>query len=227
MQINRTVALGGFFLAASALYAGPPGVVVDHQPTRSGGPFADTAFLDMFGDPQWQFLADDILLNSLATIRSVRWWGFYDQDNPPASETFRMRFYDARPSDGLPGNVLFEESFLDPAREGTGQIVFTGVDPQEHVYFVELVTPFDLAANTPYWLEITQIGDLSTGFRWEDSVSGNREFAFRNSIFPDWDIATQSELAFQLSTIPEPSTFILLLLAAAPFGRRCRSCRRP
>ena len=79
-------------------------VVFDHPPLNSGGPASDTSFrLDPSPAELWQQLADDILLASPATIRRIVFWGFYGDtfipvpQPPPITETFRVRFYAARP----------------------------------------------------------------------------------------------------------------------------------
>ncbi|MEE8170607.1 MAG: hypothetical protein V3T70_08675 [Phycisphaerae bacterium] len=205
------------------------GVVFDHQPMPVGGGAADSDFLDMFGNPSWQILADDVTLTQDATIQRLVWWGFYDRDNPPVSESFRMRIYAPRSTDGLPGAVLFEEQFVDPLRVDTGNIVFVGIFPREFRFSVDLATPLPLTANTPYWLEISQIGDRDTHYRWEFSQNAELNgFAFQNPLEPNWtNTSFVSDVAFQLSTVPEPSTLMLFILAAAPIGRRFRACRMP
>src|SRR5262245_31130807 len=98
------------------------GIILDKPPNQLGGGASDTSFYNEFGEERWQRLADDVLLTQPATLRRVIWHGFYGdsfKNTPeplPLTETMRIRLYDARPGDGLPGNVLFEESFLDPSR---------------------------------------------------------------------------------------------------------------
>jgi hypothetical protein len=220
------LALGGWASAVSAApsdwgdlarsLGGPRDgeLIFEHQPTRYGGLASDTDFLDLYGLPNWQQLADDVLLGSEALVERITVWGFYDQDNPPATETMRLRFYAPRSSDGLPGEVLYEEAFLDPSRTATGYRIAVGIGPYEYLYDVTLATPFTLAAGTLYWLEFVQIGDQSTHFRWEDgySVSGDR-VAYRNVNNPNWrQSTTQRNTAFQLWAVPEPSSLALLTL---------------
>ena len=196
---------------------GPRGpIVVDHPPLNSGGGGSDTAFRDMFGTPVWQRVADDFTLAAPADIRRITWWGFYDQNNPPATETMRIRFYGARPGDGLPdeNNILFEQSYLNPSRIATGRQIGVGIAPDEIRYEVDVAGPIQLGANTPYWLEVVQIGDLDTHFRWEFSLPDGRGLAFINPNVPDWqETAFDANAAFQLSTIPEPTTGMLCLMA--------------
>jgi hypothetical protein len=197
-------------------------IIVDHPPLNTGGPAADTEFINMFGQPSWQLSADDILLDAPATVRRVMWWGFYDQDNPPTEETMRIRFYDARPGDGLPGGILFEEYFQNPTRVATGRRVFVSVDPAEYEYTVDMAAPFHLLADTPYWLEIVQVGDIDTAFRWEFAFSDQNGYAFSTPSFPNWRASNlDGDLAFRLSSIPEPAS-VWILAAALMLVNRCR-----
>jgi hypothetical protein len=204
-------------------------IVVDHQPHNFGGFASDTEFLDEFGTPLWQRLADDFVLDADSTIRAIRYWGFYHQDDPPSTETFRIRFYGARPGDGLPddSNIISEQSFTDPLREWTGRIIFSGVGPREFVYDVELPIPVGLIQGVVYWVEIVQVGDISTRFRWEDSVANQDGFAVINPLVADWFLPANNPAttAYQLSTVPEPATGMLLLLSCAVMLRFRRGRR--
>ena len=202
-------------------------IVVDHPPRNFGGFASDTEFLDDFGFPLWQRVADDFVLGSDATIRQIQFFGFYHLDNPPSSETFRIRFYGSRAHDGLPddANIISEQVFSDPLREWTGRIVFTGVGPREYSFALDLAVPVLLAQDVPYWLEIVQMGDPSTRFRWEQSEADLNGLAAINPIVPDWQSSSPAitDAAFQLNTVPEPASALLVLLAGA-LGRSI--CRR-
>ena len=203
-------------------------VVVDQQPTRLGGPGSDTLFRYVYGQIVWQQVAENILLDSEATIGRVTWWGLYGGSGMPATpppdiETMRIRFYGARAGDGLPddGNILYEESFLNPSRTATGEIVLVGGSPDEYIYDVDLASPVSLEADTLYWLEIVQVGDIDTAFRWENGFGVHVGFAFLNGGVTDWQDGSGS-LAFQLVEVPEPSTLLLLLVATGALARRRR-----
>ena len=211
-------------------------IVVDQQPLPTGGPGSDTAFEDDYPEPVWQQAADDILLVETAVIHHLVWWGFYggnfsgSTDPPTGPETMRVRFYDAKPDDGLPGGTMYEESFLNPSRTATGRIVAANYG-DEYTFEVDLTTPFQLDAGTPLWLEIVQVGDLDSTFRWEYSPGDGTPYAFINPYVPDWtqSILT-SNVAFQLVT-PEPATLLLLALGCVlalkrnghRTGRRCNA----
>jgi hypothetical protein len=205
------------------------GVVWDQQPLPSGGPGADTDFYSDSGQQVWQQVADDILLADPATIRRIVWWGFYGGNftgsplPPEGPETMRIRFYDARPEDGLPGATLYEESFLNPSRTATGRIVATPLYPSEYIFQVDLPTPFDLDAGEVYWLEVVQVGDVDSHYRWEYSPGNGTPYAFLNPWVPDWQrTGTTANVAFQLSTVPEPATFVLFAFGFVLAGGRSR-----
>jgi hypothetical protein len=194
------------------------GVVWDQQPLNTGGPGADTDFYTDWGEQFWEQVADDILLADPATIRRIVWWGFYggnfsgSTQPPEGPETMRIRFYDARPEDGLPGATLYEESYLNPSRTATGRIVFVPMLAPEYIFQVDLPTAFELDAGEVYWLEVVQVGDVDSTFRWEYSPGDGAPYAVRNPWFPDWvrtDLTTN--VAFQLLTVPEPATFVLFV----------------
>ena len=212
------------------------GIVVDHQPHPTGGPGSDTSFVDVATPLTSQLSADDFMLESASTIRHVTWWGFYGgtftnpAEQPPATQTMRIRFYGARALDNLPGSVLFEESVIDPPYAWTGRQILTGATPNEYRFDVNLTIPAQLNSSTLYWLEIVQLDSQNSVYRWEYSRSSDIDgFAFQNAATVDW-IHTQSitsDLAFQLSTIPEPSTAALMLILCCCFcccGRRISPC---
>ncbi len=208
---------------------GRGGLVWDQQPHPYGGPGADTDFYSDSGPRVWQQVADDIMLPSAATIRRIVWWGFYGGNftgsryPPPGPETMRLRFYDARPGDGLPGQTLWEESFLNPSRTWTGRDVQSVGGHPEYVFQTDLTTPFVLDAGVPYWLEIVQVGDVDSTYRWEYSPGVQTPYALKNTFYPDWQRTTLNiDVAFQLSTVPEPATFGLFVFGFMLVARRKR-----
>lgn len=191
-------------------------IVVDHQPHPFGGFASDTLFLDMFDNPFSQRVADDFELTTAVSIGAINWWGFYDLDNPPAEETFRIRFYGARAGDGLPdeSNVVFEQMVDTPARTATGRRVAVSVGPDEYLYETALSSAVSLSAQTPYWLEVVQIGDLNTAFRWEFSEADLNAQAGINPTSGDWvsSAPVTVDAAFQLVAIPEPASGLIAVL---------------
>jgi len=216
------------FLSLSFGHAGAVGqIVVDHSAQRGVGIASDSLFHTGGLDPTWQRIADDFRLDAAATIRHITWWGYYTLDIVPTVETMRFRFYEARPGDGLPGDYFFEESVVNPPRSPTGVMVpeppGTVGRAEEHQFEVNLATPLSVDANTPYWLEIVQVGDLDTRFLWSGANAEDTSKASINPSVPDWQLRPGiTDSAFQLSTIPEPATlaFIALGMGLVPARRR-------
>lgn len=198
------------------------GLIWDQQPLDTGGPGADTDFFNDSNQRVWQLVADNFQLAADIAITQVRWWGFYggqfsgSVQPPPGDESIRLRFYSPREGDGLPGSVLYEQVGLNGPRSTTGRVVFDTHAHPEFLFEANLAIPFSAAAGQAYWLEIVQLGDSSSSFRWEYSFSSvDDRYVFLNARVPDW---TQSELfrvslAFQLVAIPESTTFGTLLFA--------------
>lgn len=207
------------------------GISLDQPPNRAGGSASDTEFFSPgSGLPTWQLIAENLMLAEPAVVRRVVFWGFYGSnfdmfpEPAPQSETMRIRMYSARMADGLPddNNILFEESFLNPTREATGWTIALGPLPPEYRFEVDLASPLHLAANTLYWLEIAQLGNVESHFRWENAVGAKANlpgFAFVNPATGDWRSAPGS-FAFQFSAIPEPCSAVLFLFGLLMLRRR-------
>jgi len=200
------------------------GIIIDHQPLNSGGLTSDSLVVDF---PNSQFVADDFIAPATVVIRRVSWHGFYDLNiEPTGNETIRLQVHLPRPSDGLPGQVIYTEAFLNPAKQWTNRFILDSGAPKEYRYQVDLAAGVPILQGQSYWLEIVGIGDINSAFRWEVSdtplLNG---FAVNNSLHGDW-VHTQSitaNNAFQLSTLPEPSVLVLSLLGLPiVFRRRCR-----
>jgi len=207
-------------------------IVVDRQPTRYGGLASDTLFINRSGQVSWQQLADSITLSQAATNLQLGWWGFYgsfDQTHQPPSgaETFRVRFYDARASDGLPGSTIFEQTFDSASRAATGHTVFAEVTAPEYFYQVDLAQGLALEAGAKYWIEVVQVSDIDSAFRWEFATGGPPGEVYLNAHVSDWTLYGP-DTAFQLSTLPEPASllfFVPSILLVKLRGRR--EARRP
>jgi hypothetical protein len=202
------------------------GVVFEQLPNRTSGQASDSDFITDTGLPFWQLEADNVQLSESAIIRRITWWGFYGldfdkspdaHDPPDRDETMQIRLYSARVGDGLPNSydILFEQSFLNPTRTATGRTLLLPGIPAEYQFQVDLGSPLNLDSNVLYWLEVAQVGDQSSLFRWERGIGLINGRAFSNPIVPDWQ-GTTGSFAFSLSAIPEPSSLSLLSLCVAP-----------
>lgn len=206
--------------------ATPAGIVFEQLPNLGGGIGSDTAFYEVMGFPEvWQLVADNVQVSESAEIRRVTWWGFYGgnfdgtSDPPAGDEYMRVRFYAPRSSDGLPDDsaVLYEETFLNASRAATGRFIFGG--SPEFRYEANLGTSFVLQSSTVYWLEIVQLGDVDSTYRWEYGTGVVSGRANSNPIVPNW-VFNNGSFAFQLSTIPEPQTAALIGVVALLLVRR-------
>jgi hypothetical protein len=197
------------------------GLIVDQQPHIAGGPTADSAYVS-FGDLRWQEPADDFVLSQAAFVNRIDWWGFYGSNflegvQPPiGDEMMRLRFFEARPGDALPGKMIFEDFYTNPERILTGRMIAINNGYPERRYRVNLSDPLALNAGAIYWLSISQIGALESTFRWEYSLTPPaHDFAFRAIFTTDWEYAgATSGLAFQLYDVPEPGSLVLMIALA-------------
>jgi hypothetical protein len=203
-------------------------VFLDHAPDFSNGSGSDTGWNDIFGNHYWQQTADDFQLSSPVTLSTVAWYACYGDDlfsspppHPPSgNETIRIRLYNARPSDGLPGPTLYEETFVNPSRVATGRHVGLPTFPTEYRFQATLSTTVQLQASEPYWLEIAQIDDNASLFRWETSSAPGGPFAVINEHLEDWNyVPGANHVSFQLMSVPEPALFLSIVPYAIVFLR--------
>ncbi len=198
-------------------------------PGRTFGNESDTLLTDDFGGQAAQLVADSFTLTDSSPICRTRFWGFYGSEfaqvpeAAPASETMRVRIY--ADSNGLPGAVVYERTILNPSRTATGFSIAIGPGPLEYLYDVEFPSCFMQAAETPYWFEASQLGDLSSRFRIESS-SLRGGFAVQFPIDTAWRLTptTRGQLAYEWWT-PEPCSGVLLALAVG-IVRRFAAVRR-
>jgi hypothetical protein len=200
--------------ADTLLHRQPPG--------RTFGVTSDTLFRDDSNNANSELIADKFPGPQLPICRAV-WWSFYGSslaqqvEPPPLTETIRIRFYDD--AGGLPGTVLWEEPFANPPRLATGFGIATGPGPPEFRYQVDFQHCFAPTVGAPYWIEIAQLGDLGSRFRWENSNTPG-EFAVQFPIGTPWHLAASTaQMAYELRT-PEPCSGALLLLGLVSCLRR-------
>jgi len=208
----------------AATYDGPQphgpggGLLLDHPPHRFGGLTSDSMGFELPGPSiVYQYVADDFSLPSDATIRRIVFFGFFNsQVLPIGDETYQINIHEPRAGDGLPGNVVFSETVVNPVREWTGHHVISGAGGLEYRFTVDLVTPFFLQGGETRWLSFYQVGDPNSSFRWEYSLGPNpwNGQAAQNEVFPNWFLYETGNTAFQLWSIPEPNSLSLLAIGA-------------
>ncbi len=192
-------------------------------PGRTFGISSDTALLDDFGRPTSELVADKFTLAESADACRVNAWALYGGSDPfldpppPATETIRVRVY--QDAAGLPGAVLQEELFLNPPRTWTGMFVALSPLRKEHLFELALSDCFAAEGGVSYWLEVAQVGDVQSRFRWENSNTPG-EYAVQFPIGDPWHITTGSgQMAYELWT-PEPCTGAMLALGFGVMLRR-------
>jgi hypothetical protein len=203
-------ALSPLAAADTLLHRQPPG--------RTFGISSDTEYLDDFNRPTGALIADKFMLAEGGAACRVNAWALYGGTNPildpppPATETIRVRFY--ADATGLPGDVLYEESFVNPPRSWTGMYVALSPLRKEYLFDLSLASCFQVEAGVGYWLEVAQIGDINSLFRWEHSNTAGG-FAVQFPLGTPWRLsANPSQLAYELWT-PEPCSGALLSLGLA------------
>ncbi len=219
---NRTAADPIPFQEAVQSYDGPqphgPGApLVDHPPHRFGGLMSDSMGSESRGGTIiYQHVADDFTLPFDAAIGRIVFLGFYHyQTLPVGDESFQINIHNSRAGDGLPGNMIFSQLVVNPFREPTGHPVISIGGGPEYRFVVDLSTPLSLQGGATKWLSIYQVGDPASTFRWEASVAPPppNGSAAQNEVLPNWAFYEPTNHAFQLYSIPEPSSLTLIAFA--------------
>ncbi len=193
-------------------------------PGRVFGRTSDTLFIDNAGQLNGELVADDFVLSADALVCKVRAYAFFggtgvDDPGPPDQETVRVRIL----SDvgGLPNEPALVEHYLEnPLRTWTGQFINISLARKEYLYEIAMPDCFAAQANTKYWLEIAQIDNANSFFRWESAnLAGG--FALRFPIDTPWrhSSETAGQLAYELWT-PEPGSGVLVGLVGLMLRRR-------
>ncbi len=198
-------------------------LIYSQAPNRAFGFASDTAFVNESGQIEGSVYADRFSVATPSSIGQLVWYGIYGPQFgpiqvPPASESFRVRFYDqdgSFPPTLPPAGLLYEFNVSNPARTETGFGVGAGFP--EIRFVVTLPAPFLVQSNTPYWLEVAQVGEPESYFRWESSTGGER--AFQYPIGSAWQLAGGGQLAYELR-VPEPGSGVLVGLVGLMLRRR-------
>ena len=156
--------------------------------------------------------ADNLTLASPATVRSVKWWGYFDDNAVPiAPISFDIVFY--ADAGGLPdqGNILSSTSVTFAEIADTGEN-FGGDPGEEDIYVFEAnVPPTNLPGGTQVWFSVlADSGSSNDGeFFWRfDSITGaygaaRLDFAAANPFQRE----PERDFSFVLDDAPIPGSF--------------------
>jgi PEP-CTERM motif len=207
MRCFMTWSVRGVIIAA--LWSGgtgwaDAGVLYD-QPASSPGGLASQNAPNVFGPLYTAF--DDFTLTTGALVSGVQWQGAYY--NPPTQGTitqFELIFWSDNA--GLPGTALRTYDISGNAGE-----TFAGSsgDFLDYNYAANLSTPFQVDANTKYWLSIQPTVDFPPQWLWRYGTGGDGQSAqIILSVSPNPSPVLQ-DLAFSLTgiSVPEPSTLVM------------------
>jgi hypothetical protein len=194
--------------------------VVYSQPAQSP---AVSARASQFVTPPGAFIFqtfDDFLLSSDTALADVHWQGAYfnilippeSEPSAPNSTGFGVNFY--ADNNELPGALLATYSFSPSGANET--FVGNQFAPNLNLtlaiftYDVDLPSTFLAAAGTSYWLSVfafsPEPGASEAQWGWTGGTGGNGA-SVQNGIPANFD------RAFSLTTVPEPGTISLLIVA--------------
>ncbi len=135
-------------------------------------------------------MADNVTLASPATVRSVTWWGIFDDNDVPTGPvSFDVIFYANNVSNNLPnlGSILSSTNVTFSSLTDTGE-QFGGDEPEDIYVFEADVPPTYLSAGTKVWFSVlADSGSTDDGpFMWrfdDGDESATRPYANRGDPF--------------------------------------------
>ena len=158
--------------------------------------------------------ADDFALGLAANLKSITWWGSYAGGVDPGDDSFQVRLYSALSGTGI---FLVPSPIPGVVTRDTTRLLLGS----EAVYRYQFdLTSFKSLAAGAYYLSVQNQG--SANWFWLDSSTGNDNLWLRLEEADDWQ-RNPGDLAFTLSgtlrtTLPEPGSLALLLLAGVGLG---------
>jgi hypothetical protein len=150
--------------------------------------------------------ADDAWLSRGTEVTTVEWWGVFAGGQPPASETFVIRFYCDSTSARLstPGVLLYEETYASVARDSVDD---PGHWPFCYHYQVQLDPTFLVVEDDWCWVSVQALYDAPPQWYWlscsQYECSGAHA-VHRSDAEPEWRQAMEYggvpyDFAFRLS----------------------------
>lgn len=165
----------------------------------------------------FQQMADQFVLSAGSnTITGVNWSGsYYASNTPTAADNFVIRIFGD--SGGVPDiNPIYSFNIGNAVTRAD-----SGIDDATwsiDIYnYSAAITSTTLTAGTTYWLSVVNDTSGATDdWLWENSNSVGSN-AFRLGDGNSWS-SHNTELAFQITAVPEPETYAMLLAGLGLLG---------
>jgi hypothetical protein len=175
-------------------------------------------------------------------VTDVHWWGsyYFNTDGGNPVDAFEISIYDNDGSNGLPGTLLYRQNLNLAAVNETAYGVDTNGE-EVYQYTAYLENPFQQTQGEIYWLSIVALTEGTTRWPmwgWHTAVNTDIETLLQgaaqstkdpdseNPIFGGQDANpwqdAQYDMAFELTTIPEPSLIALFGLGLFAIWTRFR-----
>jgi hypothetical protein len=180
------------------------------------------------------WVVDDATFASPVELQEIEWIGYRQVKSGSKTLTYSQAEYSIRTRTGTPGAHDFP--LIPGAAQGEGSYTSTSLglfqNETYELYSGKMVlpTPIALDPDEPFWFGVRLIGDASNQFLGrnflvsaENQIGLDQGFAFNSEGWAGWiavntlpNFPQPTDFAFRLHgiVIPEPSSLILMLVAA-------------
>jgi len=174
-----------------------------------------------FSNTGGQVIADEFTLATDATIKNIKWYGFYGVDLASGVTTLDFDASFFLDMARLPGAEVFGQTVSAQVQDSGFLVTNLGPNNGRIIYEfqIDLATPVNVASGQTAWLSIAENAPSTpraggTQWLWARSSFGpGSDYAFSGSE-PEWTIAnSQGDFAFELNgttSVPEPYTMLLV-----------------
>ncbi|WP_350131935.1 FxDxF family PEP-CTERM protein [Nitrosomonas sp.] len=186
----------------------------------NGGPDGSRGWWSDFDGVNQQMADNFVLIAGSSTLTGVNWSGsYYSTNSPAATDNFLIRIFGDL--GGVPDiNPIYSFSVGNAVNR-----VDSGIDDATFsidIYNYSAAIPSTtLVAGTTYWLSVVNnTSGFTDDWLWENSNPVGSS-AFRLGDGNSWNAHT-TELAFQITAVPEPETYAMLLAGLGLLGFAAR-----